>query len=157
MKKYIGFETLANFTYTSEWEVYLGQFTEFVDYIDNTLVFSSSENVQEVLVRLQELVLVDIHEMIGFTNHSPTPLCYDYGSYIEKKDLWLLPIDQITIFRVESGEPIQIEMAILEMNEHFLFNSPQDYYVVENIQQELIWGISRAYDIKLSLLNLDNL
>lgn len=79
-----------------------------------------------------------------------TPQLPDYG-FTSQNNRHYLYEDMVTAFSIERGDEEQIEMALLQIEEH-LIASDNNVFYVDVMQKELMEGIARAYQIELTFL-----
>lgn len=99
---------------------------------------------------------VENHEMLAAVDFIPLALFSDYGfqttasTYLFKQGL--------ACFRFASGGKKEREMALMEMNEILIASCEghgEIYFFIDGFQKDLVLGLSKAYDIEVSFLNLD--
>ena len=94
-------------------------------------------------------VLEDVHPLIHLSQASECKLSFtDYGFISQNNELYLYK-DMIAWFRILKGDDQQKEMALLQMEEHFICRDDQLFFV-DRMHIELMQGIARAYNIELT-------
>ncbi|WP_377888521.1 hypothetical protein [Alkalihalobacillus sp. R86527] len=81
----------------------------------------------------------------------PTPFLTDYG-FTSQNNRDYLYENMVTPFSISKGDDEQIEMALLQIEEH-LIATDKNIMFVDMMQKELMEGIARAYQIELSFSN----
>ncbi|MCA0986016.1 hypothetical protein [Guptibacillus algicola] len=81
----------------------------------------------------------------------PTAFLTDYGLISQNNRNYLYE-NMVTPFSIKKGEDEQIQMALLQIEEH-LIATDQNIMYVDVMQKELMEGIARAYQIELSFSN----
>ncbi|WP_078552888.1 hypothetical protein [Bacillus alkalicellulosilyticus] len=126
----------------------LYQITIPTDEDGEMFVVSTKEEQEELADYFNEMdLLVAKHTLVKVENAEVEPIFYDYG--FKAREYYLYK-DIVTSFHIVEGEPIQIEMALLQIQEDLLaFSNKEDvkeYYINKELQP-LIQGYADAYKI----------
>ncbi|WP_078545691.1 hypothetical protein [Litchfieldia alkalitelluris] len=121
------------------------------------IIFHSAEKFIEAEQYFQDnQVLEDCYELVHLKQAEITPLFEDYGFIID--EVYYLIKNSVFAFNIVSGEATQIEMALFQIEEFLISTENVDgqfFYFVDIHQRELIQRFANAYEIELSLLDLD--
>ncbi|MBT2636560.1 hypothetical protein [Bacillus sp. ISL-39] len=78
---------------------------------------------------------------------------YDYG-FSAGPDTYLYSND-LSAFRFTAGGNTQIEMALIQLEEHLVYTSAEGIYFTIDHYTDLVMGIVKAYKVKVEFLDLD--
>lgn len=114
-------------------------------------------NDREEAVALQEYyisknIFQDFYPLLYLSPNSEiTPSFSDYG-FVSQNNEYFLYKKMVSCFTIRNGEQPQIEMAILQMEEHLICKEGELFFV-DHMSIELMEGIARAYNIELTFLD----
>lgn len=99
----------------------------------------------ELLEETHFLIHADAGETIG-----------DFGDYgFSVNESSYLYRDEVSAFSLSGGEPVQMEMALLQLEEHLIYITTNGIYFTPRHYNELIQGIVKAYRVEVAFLDLD--
>jgi hypothetical protein len=127
--------------------------TSYVETFGLLYIFASTEDVQLLKSELAEFNIVeDIHSLCQI--HQPI-LYEDFHDYGFSSGLGhYLFANMVASFAITNGEPIDIEMALLQFHEHLIACADTIYYIDWH-HKGLIEKIANSYNIKISFFELD--
>jgi hypothetical protein len=97
-------------------------------------------------------LLEDAHQLIKVEGSAGADF-YDYGFHIST-DTYLYT-NALSAFTITDGSEAQIEMALIQLEEHLVYTSSKDIYFTINHYTDLVLGIVKAYEVKVEFLDLD--
>lgn len=119
----------------------------------NLYIYGQQEMAEAASALLTEADLhEDTHQLIKVEGSAGADF-YDYGFNI-CTDTYLYSNDLLA-FRITDGSDTQIEMALIQLEEHLVYTSSEDIYFTINHYTDLILGIVKAYEVKVKFLDLD--
>lgn len=120
----------------------------------NLFIYSSGNLADEAAELLHDAELLEeIHPLIKIAEGIPRDDFFDYGFCADGTSF--LYIDQLSAFKVSGSDKNQIEMALLQIDEHLTFEAAGEIFFIAEHYKELIMGIVRAYNVKVEFLDLD--
>ena len=128
-------------------------------HIHETLfVYESEEKADEAADFLRESdLLQDTHLLLKIDQGIRGEDFFDYG--FSADSIAYLYKDYLSAFKINGESDIQIEMALLQLEEHLTFTSisggNQRIYFANSQFNELIQGIVKAYRVEVEFLDLD--
>ncbi len=138
----------------------LGDFRDFLCKIsppllihENIYIYEEQEIASEAAGLLAEAELLeDTHQLIKTLGIAGEDF-YDYGFHAGGGAF--LFANDLSAFRIAGGNDIQIEMSLIQLEEHLVFKSAEETYFTVNHYTDLVMGIVKAYDVKVEFLDLD--
>jgi hypothetical protein len=120
----------------------------------NLFIYSSGNLANEAADLLHDAELLEeIHPLIRIDEGVPGADFFDYGFYADGASY--MYIDQLSAFKISGSDNKQIEMALLQIDEHLTFRAAGEIFFIAEHYRELIMGIVRAYKVKVEFLDLD--
>ena len=120
----------------------------------NLFIYSSGNLADEAAEMLHDAELLEeIHPLIKIAEGIPEADFFDYGFYADGASF--IYIDQLSAFKISGSDNKQIEMALLQIDEHLTFKAAGEIFFTAKHYKELIMGIVRAYKVKVEFLDLD--
>jgi len=135
----------------------LKQIASIFDSDDSTLITDSAMEAKVIKNMLMDRsILEETYSLSLIENPVASSLFTDYGFVSEKNNHYLYQ-DMISIFRIESGKQADIEMFLIQMEESIIAIEEQykKAYIIDKENKEFMVKVARAYDIEVSLFDLD--
>ena len=135
----------------------LKQIASIFDSDDSMLITDSAMEAKVVKNMLMDRsILEETYSLSLIENPVASSLFTDYGFVSEKNNHYLYQ-DMISIFRIESGKQADIEMFLIQMEESIIAIEEQykKAYIIDKENKEFMVKVARAYDIEVSLFDLD--
>ncbi|MBM7660854.1 hypothetical protein JOC85_001626 [Bacillus mesophilus] len=127
--------------------------TSLVEKFGLLYIFSSPEDVQLLEKELAEFKIIeDIHPLRLLQDPILYENFHDYG--FSSGVGHYLYANMIASFAITTGDPIDIEMALLQFHEHLIACSNNIYYVDWH-HRALIEKIANSYNVKINFFELD--
>lgn len=123
----------------------------FID--ENIYVYGGQKEANEFSGLLAEAELLEETHLFIKTNGYAGEDFFDYGFHAEGATF--LYADSLSAFKFTGGHEVQIEMALVQLEEHLVFKSAVGIYFIVNHYTDLVMGIVKAYEVKVEFLNLD--
>jgi len=121
---------------------------------ENIYIYENRRDAEEAMELLKEAdLLEETHLLVKLTDGAAGEDFFDYGFYAE--DSVYLYIEELEAFKITDGNDNQIEMALIQLEEHLVFKAADGIFFTINHYTELIKGIVRAYEVKVEFLDLD--
>jgi hypothetical protein len=127
---------------------------------DKNVYVVASKAEEELLTKLllEKEVFEDTFPLFQLKQPEITPLFYDYG-FITTDGTYYLYEELTFPFFIKKGNPQQLEMGLFQMMEHTICKDialkNENLFFADKQQKELIEGIAKAYDIEVSIFELD--
>ncbi len=121
--------------------------------IENYYIYNEQKDADEAIGLLKDADLLESTHLLVKTEGSEGEDFYDYG--IHSEDGTYLFAEELSAFRFIEPSSIQMEMALLQLEEHLVFKEAKGIYFTASHYTELIMGIVKAYGVKVELLDLD--
>lgn len=154
MNLYIGLETKPYLKEIPDFlEFFLTEYPPMNNY-GSLYIFEPGSRAEDAADPLKEAELLEEkHALIlAAAGESMGDFC-DYGFSVN--DSTFLYRDEISAFSFTGGEPVQIEMALLQLEEHLIYTATNRIYFSPRHYNELIQGIVKAYRVEVEFLDLD--
>jgi hypothetical protein len=120
----------------------------------NLFIFEPGNLADEASDLLQEAdLLEEKHWLIGVDGGETGEDFFDYG-FLSNGAAYLYK-DELSAFTFTGGEPVQIKMALIQLEEHLVYKSLNGIYFTPKHYIELIQGIVKAYVVQVEFLDLD--
>lgn len=135
----------------------LKQIASIFDSDDSMLITDSAMEAKVVKNMLMDRsILEETYSLSLIENPVASSLFTDYGFVSEKNNHYLYQ-DMISIFRIESGKQADIDMFLIQMEESIIAIEEQykKSYIIDKENKEFMVKVARAYDIEVSLFDLD--
>ena len=135
----------------------LKQIASIFDSDDSTLITDSAMEAKVVKNMLMDRsILEETYSLSLIENPVASSLFTDYGFVSEKNNHYLYQ-DMISIFRIESGKQADIDMFLIQMEESIIAIEEQynKSYIIDKENKEFMVKVARAYDIEVSIFDLD--
>ncbi|UAL46131.1 hypothetical protein LG311_14610 [Sutcliffiella horikoshii] len=135
----------------------LKQIASIFDSDDSMLITDSAMEAKVVKNMLMDRsILEETYSLSLIENPVASSLFTDYGFVSEKNNHYLYQ-DMISIFRIESGKQADIEMFLIQMEESIIAIEEQykKSYIIDKENKEFMVKVARAYDIEVSIFDLD--
>ncbi|MFZ3588136.1 hypothetical protein ACOI1C_02430 [Bacillus sp. DJP31] len=152
MERVIGIELIQS-EFHDIIEPFLSLTTSYKERIETFYVFTSLDEVNDLVVELSEFEIIEsIHKLYFLEN--PT-LFHDFTDYgFHTSSGYYLLEGMTTYFTIDQRDEGDQEMALLQFDEHLLAIDEGIYYVDQH-HQELIQNIANAYNISIHFFELD--
>jgi hypothetical protein len=133
----------------------MAQSVQIIDR-DSQLFVIKTEQEAEKLKEIfsKKNVYEETHTLLKLSDQSTiTSAFHDYGFKSASENYYLFA-DLVVPFQISSTDPQQIEMALLQIDEHLIAkdDEKQTIYYVDQQHETLIKKYAIAYDIELSLI-----
>ncbi|TYS68714.1 hypothetical protein FZC76_07150 [Sutcliffiella horikoshii] len=135
----------------------LKQIASIFDSDDSMLITDSAMEAKVVKNMLMDWsILEETYSLSLIENPIATSLFTDYGFVSEKNNHYLYQ-DMISIFRIESGKQVNIDMFLIQLEESIIAIEEQykKSYIIDKENKEFMQKVARAYDIEVSIFDLD--
>ncbi|MGD6991401.1 hypothetical protein [Sutcliffiella horikoshii] len=135
----------------------LKQIASIFDSDDSLLITDSAMEAKVVKNMLMDrCIFEETYTLSLIENPVATRLFTDYGFISEKNNHYLYQ-DMISIFRIESGKQVDIDMFLIQMEESIIAIEEQykKSYIIDKENKEFMMKVARAYDIEVSIFDLD--
>ncbi len=135
----------------------LKQIASIFDSDDSMLITDSAMEAKVVKNMLVDRsILEETYSLSLIENPVASSLFTDYGFVSEKNNHYLYQ-DMISIFRIESGKQADIDMFLIQMEESIIAIEEQynKSYIIDKENKEFMVKVARAYDIEVSIFDLD--
>ncbi|NLP50922.1 hypothetical protein [Bacillus sp. RO1] len=135
----------------------LKQIASIFDSDDSMLITDSAMEAKVVKNMLMDRsILEETYSLSLIENPIATSLFTDYGFVSEKNNHYLYQ-DMISIFRIESGKQVNIDMFLIQLEESIIAIEEQykKSYIIDKENKEFMLKVARAYDIEVSIFDLD--
>ncbi|MBT2677514.1 hypothetical protein J7E38_00795 [Bacillus sp. ISL-35] len=119
----------------------------------NFYIYIEQKDADEAIGLLREADLLESTHLLVKTEGSPGEDFFDYGFHVDGATC--LFADELSAFRFLDGNGLQMEMALIQLEEHLIFKAANGIYFAANHYTELIMGIVKAYGVKVEFLDLD--
>jgi hypothetical protein len=154
MHKQIGVEAKSFLTELPDFQQFLLSVAPPVRLHENIYIYDNRRDAEDALELLKEAdLLEEKHHLVKLTAGGAGEDFFDYGFYAE--DSVYLYIEDLAAFKITDGNNIQIDMALVQLEEHLVFETADGIFFTTNHYIELIKGIVRAYEVKVEFLDLD--
>ncbi|WP_210365924.1 hypothetical protein [Bacillus sp. REN3] len=125
---------------------------------ENLFIFPAGTEADNASYFLEEAgMLAGIHTLVKVSQGQEGADFYDTG-FIVGSAIYLFK-DLLTAFKFKNGNKMQIEMSLLQMEEHLSFtafgNNGQSIHFAHAHYEKLITGIAKAYEVGVEFLDLD--
>lgn len=121
---------------------------------DHLFVYFPGSQADEAVKLLREAELLEeIHSLLKIDAGKAGEDFFDNGFFSENAAF--LFADQLSAFKIYGADKKQIEMALLQIDEHLTFHAAGDIFFTAGHYNDLIKGIVRAYNIEVMFLDLD--
>lgn len=131
--------------------------TNLFDYYENIFIFLKKEDARLTEELLTEVGLFENQmDFYLVRNGVKGDSFSDFG--IEAHNGIYLRKELLCAFSIKCGEEDSVQMASLQLQEHFVFKENSQskvIYFIENHLKDLMKGIADAYDIEVSFFELD--
>lgn len=97
-------------------------------------------------------LLEETHQLIKAAGKAGEDF-YDYGFHAGI-DTYLYASD-LSAFSITGASETQVEMALIQLEEHLVFTSEEGIYFTLRHYTDLVLGIVKAYEVKAEFLDLD--
>jgi hypothetical protein len=152
--KLIGVEAKSFLTELPDFQQFLLSVAPPVRKHENIYIYENRRDAEEAKELLKEAdLLEETHLLVKLTAGAAGEDFFDYGFYAE--DSIYLYIEELAAFKITDGNDNQIEMALVQLEEHLVFKAADGIFFTINHYTELIKGIVRAYEVKVEFLDLD--
>jgi hypothetical protein len=152
--KLIGVEAKPFLTELPDFQQFLLSVAPPVRIHENIYMYDNRRDADDALALLKEADLFEeTHRLVKLTAGVAGEVFFDYGFHAE--DSFYLYIEDLAAFKISDGNTIQIEMALLQLEEHLVFKADGGIFFTISHYTELIKGIVRAYEAKVEFLDLD--
>ncbi|WP_404428693.1 hypothetical protein [Sutcliffiella horikoshii] len=135
----------------------LKQIASIFDSDDSMLITDSAMEAKVVKNMLMDRsILEETYSLSLIENPVASSLFTDYGFVSEKNNHYLYQ-DMISIFQIESGKQADINMFLIQMEESIIAIEEQynKSYIIDKESKEFMIKVARAYDIEVSIFDLD--
>jgi hypothetical protein len=135
----------------------LKEIASIFDSDDSMLITDSAMEAKVVKNMLMDRsILEETYSLSLIENPIATSLFTDYGFVSEKNNHYLYQ-DMISIFGIESGKQVNIDMFLIQLEESIIAIEEQykKSYIIDKENQEFMLKVARAYDIEVSIFDLD--
>lgn len=154
MYKLFGVEAKSFLTELPDFQQFLLSVAPPVRIHENIYIYDKKCDAEDALDLLKEAdLLEETHHLVKITAGAAGEDFFDYGFYAEESVY--LYIEDLAAFKITDGNNIQIEMALVQLEEHLVFKAADGIFFTINHYTELIKGIVRAYEVKVEFLDLD--
>lgn len=121
---------------------------------DHLFIYFPGSDADEAVKLLREAELLEeIHTLLKIDSGKAGEDFFDYGFFSE--DAVFLFADQLSAFELSGADKKQMEMALIQIEEHLTFQASGDIFFIAEHYIDLIKGIVRAYNIEVMFLDLD--
>lgn len=153
MQIYIGIEANSILSELPEFEQFLQSAAPPHFVHGNIYIYGQQQMADAASELLSEAdLLEETHQMIKVEGR-PGADFYDYG-FSAGPDTYLYTND-LSAFRFTAGDNTQIEMALIQLEEHLVYTAAEGVYFAMDHYTDLIMGIVKAYKVKVEFLDLD--
>jgi hypothetical protein len=152
-----------NFVIAMEANPFIEQLSDFQEVLlqvapphliyENYYVYIEQKDADEAIGLLREADLLESTHLLVKTEGCAGEDFFDYGFQVDGETY--LFADELSAFRILDGTGIQMEMALIQLEEHLVFKAANGIYFAANHYTELIMGIVKAYGVKVEFLDLD--
>ena len=153
MQFFFGIEASPIITELPEFEQFLQSQAPPYLVHGNIYIYGQQQNAETATELLSE---ADLHEethlLIKAVGTAGADF-YDYGFYTGPETY--LFADALSAFRFTEGSSTQLEMALIQLEEHLVFTSSEGIYFTPDHYTDLVLGIVKAYEVKVEFLDLD--
>ncbi|KPB05232.1 hypothetical protein [Bacillus sp. CHD6a] len=133
------------------------QIASIFDSDDSMLITDSAMEAKVVKNMLMDRsILEETYSLSLIENPIATSLFTDYGFVSEKNNHYLYQ-DMISIFTIESGIQVNIDMFLIQLEESIIAIEEQykKSYIIDKENKEFMQKVAQAYDIEVSIFDLD--
>lgn len=121
---------------------------------DHLFIYFPGSDADETVKLLREAELLEeIHTLLKIDFGKAGEDFFDYGFFSEEATF--LFADQLSAFELSGADKKQMEMALIQIEEHLTFQASGDIFFISKHYNDLIKGIVRAYNIEVIFLDLD--
>jgi hypothetical protein len=158
VEKVIGIETKPVLMELLDFKEFLISITQPLQVHGNLFIYLHKKNAVEASELLREAELLEeIHSLIKIEHGIQGEDFFDYG--FNAGDCTFLYIELLSPFLLTGESTVQLEMCLLQLEEHLAFTTfrenDESVYFVNSHYNDLIKGIVRAYELKVTFLDLD--
>jgi hypothetical protein len=137
-------------------EPFLPIISTYVESVSTLFMFKSYDDICFLTEQLKEYhVNYSVHQLILIKDSITSSVISDYGYLSTSNNMYILK-EMIAVFTITYGTETDIKMALLQFDEHLIAQLNQ-FYFIDLHQDLLIEKIAKAYNIKVSFLNLDKM
>lgn len=121
---------------------------------DHFFIYFPGSDADEAVKLLREAELLEeIHTLLKIDSGKAGEDFFDYGFFSE--DAVFLFADQLSAFELFGADKKQMEMALIQIEEHLTFQASGDIFFIAEHYIDLMKGIVRAYNLEVMFLDLD--
>ncbi|HAQ06291.1 MAG TPA: hypothetical protein DCR24_01665 [Bacillus bacterium] len=125
---------------------------------NNLFIFDYGVHAEDAATFLKEAdLLQEIHYLLKLDQGMKGNDFFDYGFFTDSS-VYLYK-DFLSSFKICGGSDMQIEAALMQLEEHLTFTgikeNNQHVYFANSQFDELIKGIVKAYEVEIEFLDLD--
>ncbi|WP_077213962.1 hypothetical protein [Bacillus dakarensis] len=160
MKKMFGIEVDEFIEELNDFKMFIIEETQCAEIIGSVYLYHLEQDaVQAKEIFTEADLYIDFHKLINSETGRNGECYYDYSLQSSPGKHYFFA-ELLEGFVISKGEQDSISMFKLQLEEHLVFQSSwqnKDVFLIDGKLKELIQGLSKAYDIEVSFLDLDKL